>query len=52
MKKISNLFGRADADRNANPAPTKNEHELDIAELDKVAGCGGSAGVNPSLQDR
>jgi len=51
MRKIS-LFKRAEADRKANTAPLHDTAELDMAELDKVAGSGGGVGINPSLLDR
>jgi hypothetical protein len=41
MKKISHLFKHAEEDRKAKTAPMKIEHELDMAELDKVVGGGG-----------
>jgi hypothetical protein len=46
MKKISHLFKHAEEDRKAKTAPMKTERELDtveldMAELDQVAGGGG-----------
>ncbi len=51
MRKISHLFKRAEADRKASPASLKIEPEhdtveLDITDLDHVAGGGGKVGVS------
>jgi hypothetical protein len=50
MRKIS-LFKRAEADRKANTAPLHDTVELDMAELDHVAGCGGKAGASTNPVD-
>ena len=50
MRKIS-LFKRAEADRKANTAPLHDTAELDMAELDHVAGGGGKTGASTNPVD-
>ena len=56
MRKISSLLRRAETDRKASTAQLKIEPEhdtveLDMAELDHVAGGGGKAGASTNPVD-